>query len=173
MRVSSLTSLILLTALSLSTGCDNQPPRSGELVEREGEPAITYVKSDDPKMVAAIDKARGSFDQFQTAFEKQQPGQDFFSVKLLVEDGEHQEHVWTTPVRIEAGKYYGPLDNEPYQIKKYALGDEINIPVDQISDWMYVDDGKLVGGYTLRVVRDSLTEEQRKEFDTTIPFKIE
>lgn len=82
-------------------------------------------------------------------------------------------NIWTTPVRIEAGKYYGTLDNEPYQIKKYVVGDEINIPVDQISDWMYVDDGKLVGGYTLRVVRDSLTEEQRKEFDTTIPFKIE
>ena len=53
------------------------------------------------------------------------------------------------------------------------VGDELHAPVDQISDWMYVEDGKLVGGYTLRVVRDSLTEEQQAAFDSNLPFKIE
>lgn len=172
MRISFIP-LLLLSVSYLGAGCDKQQPRSGEVVEREGEPAITYVESDDPKMLAAIDKARKTFGEFKTAFEKKTPQQDFFSVKLLVEEGEHQEHVWTTPVRFEADEYYGTLDNEPYQIKKYVVGDELHAPVDQISDWMYVEDGKLVGGYTLRVVRDSLTKEQQAAFDSNLPFKIE
>ncbi|QDU51689.1 YegJ family protein [Gimesia panareensis] len=173
MRVSFICALPLLAFCVLSAGCDNQQPRSGEMVEREGEPAITYVESDDPKMLAAIDRARETFTEFKTAFEKAGPNQSYFSVKLLIKEGEHQEHVWTTPVRFEGDEYYGTLDNEPYEIKKYVVGDEIHSPVNEISDWMYVADGKLVGGNTLRVVRDSLTKEQQEAFDLNLPFKIE
>ena len=38
------------------------------------------------------------------------------------------------------------------------------------SDWMYVDHGKLVGGYTLR---DRLSPSERPEFDRSVPFKVE
>ena len=38
---------------------------------------------------------------------------------------------------------------------------------------MYVDHGKLVGGYTLRVLRDGLSPAERAEFDRSIPFKID
>ena len=37
---------------------------------------------------------------------------------------------------------------------------------------MYVDHGVLVGGYTIRVLRDRLSGVERAEFDRNLPFKI-
>lgn len=41
-----------------------------------------------------------------------------------------------------------------------------------ISDWMYIEDGYLVGGYTTRVIRDRMTEEERKKHDAQAPYKF-
>ncbi|QDT44101.1 hypothetical protein Pan241w_42070 [Gimesia alba] len=162
-----------LVACGLCASCESQAPQTGETVEREGEPAITYIKADDPKMLAAIETARSTFDQFQAAFKESKPSQSDFSVKVLIKEGEHQEHVWTTPVSFSDEEYIGTLDNDPYQIKTMILGDEVRTPKNQISDWMYVENGKLVGGYTVRALRDHLPDKERQEFEQGLPFKIE
>ena len=38
---------------------------------------------------------------------------------------------------------------------------------------MYVENRKLVGGYTLRVLRDAVTAAERAEFDKSVPFVVE
>jgi hypothetical protein len=43
---------------------------------------------------------------------------------------------------------------------------------EEISDWMYVDNGRLVGGTTVRVLRNSASEEEGAEFDQSVPFVI-
>ena len=40
----------------------------------------------------------------------------------------------------------------------------------QITDWMYVEDGRLVGGYTMRAIRDRLSSDARAKFDAGSPF---
>jgi uncharacterized protein YegJ (DUF2314 family) len=42
-----------------------------------------------------------------------------------------------------------------------------------LSDWMYLEDNRLVGGYTLRVLRDSVSPEARARMDSQLPFRIE
>ena len=90
-----------------------------------------------------------------------------------VKDGEHVEHMWILPVRYESGKFYGTINNEPDQVKTVKAGDEVNVAKSEISDWMYVDTGKLKGGYTLRVLRDNMSDKEREEFDGSVPFTIE
>jgi uncharacterized protein YegJ (DUF2314 family) len=47
------------------------------------------------------------------------------------------------------------------------------VVAERISDWMYVHEGRLVGGYTIRVMRDRLSPAERLRFDQGLPFKIE
>jgi uncharacterized protein YegJ (DUF2314 family) len=38
---------------------------------------------------------------------------------------------------------------------------------------MFVENGKLVEGYTLRVLRDSMSASERADFDKSVPFKVD
>jgi uncharacterized protein YegJ (DUF2314 family) len=42
----------------------------------------------------------------------------------------------------------------------------------EISDWLYIDNGKLVGGYTVRAHYNELSPQQKQEFDRDADFKI-
>jgi hypothetical protein len=37
---------------------------------------------------------------------------------------------------------------------------------------MYIDKGVLVGGYTIRVLRDTMSPTDRADFDKSVPFEV-
>lgn len=154
-------------------GCDSDELKPGDTVKREGQPPVTYVADDDPKMVAAIKKSRSTVGQFVTALSNPKPSQSAFSVKVPVEDGDKREHMWITPVRYRNGTFFGTISNEPVKVTTVKNGDKMEVAKDQISDWMYIENKRLKGGYTLRVMRDRMPEKERAEFDRSIPFTIE
>ena len=53
------------------------------------------------------------------------------------------------------------------------MGQKVTVEPSKISDWMFVQNGRLVGGYTLRVLRDAMSPSERKEFDKNVPFVID
>ena len=63
--------------------------------------------------------------------------------------------------------------NTPAHVVTHQEGDTIEIYKNMVSDWMYVREGKLVGGYTMHVLYDKMTETEKKEFASEMPFKIE
>ncbi|WP_166822195.1 YegJ family protein [Thalassoroseus pseudoceratinae] len=155
-----------------STGCEETNIESGDTIERDGQPDVVYVEKGDPEMEQARDEARSTVDQFVSALESPKPSQSNFSVKVPVEEDGLVEHMWLTPVQFENGRFAGILNNEPVQITKVSVGDRVEAAADEISDWMYVDDGFLVGGYSRRLMRSRLTEEERKQLDQHMPYKI-
>jgi uncharacterized protein YegJ (DUF2314 family) len=52
-------------------------------------------------------------------------------------------------------------------------GEEVRVDPEKISDWMYVDNGVLRGGFTLRVLRSRMSPQEREQFDSEIGFGIE
>jgi len=42
----------------------------------------------------------------------------------------------------------------------------------EISDWLYVDNGNLVGGYTVRVHYNELSSKEKAEFEREANYKI-
>ncbi len=38
---------------------------------------------------------------------------------------------------------------------------------------MYIENGKLFGGYTIKVLRNRMTEEERKQFDAESGMQID
>ena len=134
---------------------------------------VVMVADDDAKMNAAMDKARKTVEAFIAALKSPKAGQVAFSVKAPFADGEHVEHMWLAPVSYDGANFQGVVNNDPALVKNVKIGDQVTVAPDKISDWMYVDGRKLVGGETLRALRDGLGPKERAEFDESVPFVIE
>jgi uncharacterized protein YegJ (DUF2314 family) len=124
-------------------------------------------------MNAAQEKARSTVATFITALKSPKAGQSAFSVKVPFSEGGTTEHMWLTPVSYDGTTFQGTVDNQPEKVKTVKAGQKIGVTLSKISDWMYVENRKMVGGYTLRVLRDGLSPAERADFDKSVPFVIE
>jgi uncharacterized protein YegJ (DUF2314 family) len=137
------------------------------------EDRVTSVPDDDPRMNAAIAKARETVSTFIAALQSAGAGQSQFNVKMAFTDGTHTEHMWLSPVSCDGKIFHGTVQNDPANVSNVKLGQQASIEPSKLSDWMYVENGKLVGGYTVRVLHEIMSPSERAEFDRTAPFRIE
>ncbi|MBC8985190.1 DUF2314 domain-containing protein [Pedobacter sp. N36a] len=92
----------------------------------------------------------------------------------MVKEDHLVEHLWlTAPDFDEEGNLYGKVGNEPIQVKNIKLGQEIGVGRFLISDWMIVEQGTLIGGYTIRAIWDGLPQGERQFFDEVIGIAID
>jgi uncharacterized protein YegJ (DUF2314 family) len=76
-------------------------------------------------------------------------------------------------VKLVGGRFQGKVDNVPEKINGLKLGQVVSVNPDEISDWVYINNGKLVGGYTIRAHYNELTPEQKKAFGRSADFRLE
>ncbi|MDN3588325.1 DUF2314 domain-containing protein [Pedobacter aquatilis] len=142
--------------------------------ERKGEPDMVYVPNEDERMNWAIEKAKLTLWYFEESLANPQPHQAYFSVKVHIIDGDNGEHIWLTePHFDEEGNLYGTIGNEPVNVTTVKLNQKIGIDRDLISDWMTIENGKLIGGYTIRAIRDGVPENEKAAFDNSIGLYID
>jgi uncharacterized protein YegJ (DUF2314 family) len=98
------------------------------------------VADDDLEMTAAIAKARETLPQFWQVFDKRERAESDFSLKVRITDDRGVEH----------GKTMGTINNDPNTVTSVKLGDRLEIPEADISDWLFIRDGKMVGNFTLK-----------------------
>jgi uncharacterized protein YegJ (DUF2314 family) len=149
--------------------------KDSNLVSRRRDQADVYhVNSEAERMNLAMEKARLTLKYFKQSLIKPRPDQNYFSLKARIEDGPEIEHLWLNNVSFdETDNFYGTIGNKPLTIKNVSLGKAIGITLENISDWMILEDGKLVGGYTIRVTRDELTEKELRKFDEQLGFIVD
>ena len=56
---------------------------------------------------------------------------------------------------------------------KLRLGEEIVIPTEDIVDWMIVEDGKSIGGYSIRLANKRMSPEEKERFRDAIDYSME
>lgn len=153
--------------LLIATSCT---PSSTDPTSENDPLAVVEVANDDPAMQKAIAEARGSVDRFIAALQNPSPTQESFSIKMLVEDGEKGEHMWLFPVEFQDGVFKGQVNNDPADLPNVKFGDERSVSQDQITDWMYMEEGRIAGGYTLRVLIEQAPPEQAKQLREQMKF---
>jgi len=166
----------LLLALVAMVGCDTTTDFTAEqveLVEQSANPPVIDIPEGDEALAAAVDKARATVDKFINALENPSDKQESFAIKLEVSDDDTSEFMWLTPVTYRDGIFSGTLNNEPRDLTTVSLGDELSVPKSDIADWMYVDDGRIAGGYSIRVVMQAAPPEQRAAMESTMKFMDE
>lgn len=112
---------------------------------------VVQVEGTNREMSDAIDQARASIGEFFRALEHPAPGQNSFLIKARFEDGGAKEHVWLADLDFSTRPATGVVANEP-SLKTLTYLERVAFLPDQISDWMYLDGGRLVGGFTTRVL---------------------
>ena len=122
-------------------------------------------------MEAAICEAKANFKQFLDAFLNPTGQQRSFLVKVVFDEGEEREHIWLADLNFLGGKPTGVVANEP-KLPSLRFKQRVEFEPSYISDWMFIDDGHLVGGYTTRVIRDRMTLKEREAFDAEAPYKF-
>jgi uncharacterized protein YegJ (DUF2314 family) len=159
----------LLIVIGL-VGCNsNQTTKT----EREGEPTIYSVIDTDTEMNEAIKTANETLDKFNEALMSSNPNYKSFALKTRFKTPNGGEHIWLSNITLKDNQYYGVVDNLPELTTDVKIGDTVQILKENISDWVYVDNQKLCGGFTIRLLRKRMTESERKQFDAEIGLIIE
>lgn len=154
----------LFVVACVLVGCGKKSP--------EGSKNVTFVESNDAGMKAAIEKARSTVAQFTAALKAPKAGRTGLAVKMPFADGQNTEHMWLNNVTFDGTQFHGVVNNEPEHLKNVKIGDKASVEAAKISDWMYVENRQLVGGYTLRALRDAMSPAERAEMDKNLPFTV-
>lgn len=130
------------------------------------------IEETNPAMRAATEKARESINEFIAQLRNPRPTISYFAVKARFEDNGTIEHLWLNFVSFDGKEFEGNVANDPVTLRTISFGKTVRVPPERISDWMIIDGGILVGGYTLRVLRERLSEPEKRAFDEKGGFKV-
>jgi uncharacterized protein YegJ (DUF2314 family) len=157
MRIDSKVLVALLMMLCVLAGCDWSSTDTSSTAKKD---EVVMVDGGDKEMNAAMEKARNSLNEFRDRFKNPQPTDSMFSVKVRIKDENRTEHFWAKVIRIEGDGFVGTIDNHPRIVKNINMGDEVKITKDNLSDWSYHNNGKMIGGFTVRVLLKRIPEDQ-------------
>jgi uncharacterized protein YegJ (DUF2314 family) len=167
--------LLLIAGMLSLGGCATQrvhQPVAQELRQPGVEPQVFSIEDRNTRMRAAVRKARKTVGVFIAALKNPKPGQKNFEVKKVFIQGDEVEHLWLANVHLSGNRFHGYVDNKPRKIKNLKIGDRVSVNPDEISDWAFIENGRLVGGYTIRALYRTLPPDQQKELENEVNFKI-
>jgi uncharacterized protein YegJ (DUF2314 family) len=133
----------------------------------------TAASPQEEDMEKAMDEAVEKLDSFLAVLKAPKKNQEQFAVKFIIEVKDEGELLWMSEPKFDKGVFTGKLANQPALAKHLMLGQTIQVKEDDVVDWMYVQDGKLQGGYTIRVQRKYTQAAERGKFDSQFKFKFE
>jgi uncharacterized protein YegJ (DUF2314 family) len=150
--------LAIACVVAACLGC--RPETATPQAQATPQEPETLVKSgyDQTEMDAAIARARREVDVF--IGELAQPTGEDHAVKAPIKDGEETEHFWLTEVSFRDGQFHGTIGNDPGVVTNVKLGQSWSIAKDDISDWMFMREGKMHGNYTMRPLLKTLSDEE-------------
>jgi uncharacterized protein YegJ (DUF2314 family) len=72
--------------------------------------------------------------------------------------------MWIEVLSETNGVIDGVVANEAEDTREVKMGQSVSVKLSEISDWKYVDGGKLMGGYTIRYFYDRMSPKEKDEF---------
>jgi len=135
------------------------------------EDRINDFSSDDVEMNAAIEAARNSIGTFIDAFVYPTNTQKSFLLKVAFSHERGYEHIWMADLKMLDGIFHGTVANEPKSVGLQFMARATFQP-SQVTDWMFIDEGFLVGGFTTKLIRDRMNPEKRSQYDAGAPYKF-
>jgi len=137
------------------------------------------VPKDDSAMLAAFARAAAGLDDFLVRWRKPPAGTRSFSVKVGLIDtskrpgyavvrpgsspGKFVEWFWMINLREEGAGFAAEIGNDIAYLHNVTAGKTIRFTRSDIADWLYSQDGKIVGNFTTcPALAHASTEERRQ-----------
>jgi uncharacterized protein YegJ (DUF2314 family) len=127
----------------------------------------------DPDLESAIEEARATLDVFIQKIGTPYPDRTFVAVKVRFSPpDESPQDIWVDEVTYSNGVFHGSMGDDIPSLK-LSMGEKVKIEKEDIVDWMIVEDGKLIGGYTIRLAVRRMSPEEKERFLKTLDYSIE
>jgi uncharacterized protein YegJ (DUF2314 family) len=149
-----------------------------KLAQKQDEPLFMAIPPTDLDFQSAYERAAATIPAF---IEHIQRGDDpICSTKLRFRDPDEFERlgedrfafIWLTGVQYHAAErvFSGTFFEVPPEFQKWhQVGQRLGFDGEDIFDWMVLtSEGRLFGGYSLRVTRSRLPESERVDYDRYI-----
>jgi len=134
---------------------------------------VPTLSGTDPELSAAIQAARGSLNTFIEMIATPHAGRTFVAVKVrFTPPGESPQDIWVDEVTYTDGVFRGNMGDDIPSLK-LEMGEKITINEKNIIDWMIVQDGKLIGGYTIRLAVQRMSPTERERFLKTLDYSLD
>ena len=139
---------------------------------KESEP-VFYADGEDEAMLKAFEQARKSFRYFwrELYWERLRivPTLSFACVKVAfsqeLNGNTEVEHMWVNDVYFDGERVCGVLVNDPNVLSNVKNGEQVSVPLEQISDWMFAIEGKTYGGFSVQTMRKAMSQSERAKHD--------
>jgi uncharacterized protein YegJ (DUF2314 family) len=117
-------------------------------------------------MAAAVAKARATLPVFWASYEAPKSSEAGHSLKVRFPTGRNRgEHIWMMEVkRLPNGDFSGRFGNAPRDLPGRREGDLVQFREADITDWMFVRDGKIVGCETMKPLFRSMSKADADAF---------
>ena len=131
---------------------------TGAAVRAEDRSPVIDLSSGNAEMNAAIAKGRATLPTFWASYDAPKPSETGHSLKVRFPNPRNNgEHIWMAEVKkLPNGAYSGLFANEPRDLPGKRAGDKVEFTEADISDWMFMRNGKIVGGETIKPTLKSL-----------------
>ena len=142
------------------------------------ESPVHLFGGDDPEMLKAHAVARANFRYLWREIVRDRgrivPALEMAAVKAPFSDPKPRfslkkqpqvEHMWISDVDFDGQNVTGTLINSPNWLKSVKEGDDVSIPLAQISDWMFATDDEVYGAFTVNLLRSRMEPGERREHD--------
>lgn len=139
------------------------PAHAETVQQKANRDGVFNITRGDPQMNAAFAEAQRTLDQFLDALQAQRPGTRGFLVKIPVSDGDKREYFWVNELTRKGNQFSGKINNRPEVVQNIQFGQLITFPRSRIRDWMYVDNGKMLGNFTTCVLLGREDPQQAQE----------
>lgn len=142
------------------------------------EQPIFFAETGNPVMNNAFQRAQETFGYFwrELSWEYRRivPGLEVACVKVAfsqnVKKEQIVEHMWINEVSFNGETIKGVLLNDPNQLTNVSRGQDVEIPLAQVSDWLFVRGGKTFGGFTIQAMRGSMSAAELENHDKAWGF---
>jgi uncharacterized protein YegJ (DUF2314 family) len=132
------------------------------------------VSSPEADMNAAMQQAQKELPSFIKALQAPSPTQGNFAIKARFPYGSAKdaEYLWVNELKYSNGKFEGVLDSTPQYATNLHAGDHVTVQAPDVADWVIVDAGKLLGGFTIIALRNRMNAGDKVVFDAQFQFLI-
>jgi uncharacterized protein YegJ (DUF2314 family) len=165
--------LIMVVLSGAVLAADETTHMSGQENKVPGHPGYLNVADNDKAMDGAVTRAQKSLGFFIAAFKAKKAGDSSFEVKKGFVDGDKVEHLWIDRLTWDGKNFRGRINNRPLDVKNVQMNETVIVAPRDVSDWMFVKGGKLIGGFTTRVLYKRLSAEDKARFDKEAKFTIQ
>jgi uncharacterized protein YegJ (DUF2314 family) len=158
--------------LGLSWHCDRRIVPAGADVPAQlrsqepvaatlGEAVVPVIAAADAEaMAAAIAKARETWPEALAHLQKGGELSAKFPFARVTKGG--IEHIWVTVQSVDGDVVRGVLANEPMDLGDLKLGSVVECKLAELSDWLFLRAGKMVGGYTVKVLEQQAARSKQQ-----------